>query len=275
MGIFGKLLGKKEAKPKEFDLGNGMFANEKGNVYGELELTGSLNAKVQINTTVEKLDAWLDRNEANKANPNSCEREPNKDEIKFPLKDFDKYKPVIYEFENIYRKSYSFEGYNNIIISKKEYEELLLRFQQYNDSIKLRDKVYKLLAEAYQSEKSGDIDHAIKIYHKVIDMGYNGAGYGKNQPYERLMILYRKNKDIDNEIKIIEQAVTVFLEENNKQAFSAIEKNPDKKDQILNSITTCTKVLGNDGFLCFNPYNVIKYRERLLKLKNKYGNNKH
>ncbi len=216
----------------------------------------------------------------NKENPNSCERDPNDDEVRFSRDDYDKYLSIIIGLsdeihEKIRKNIYSaeFYGYNNIIISKNTHKEILLRHQQHNDFIKRRNKVYGLLSKANELEKSGNINLAIAMYHEVINIGYDDVGYGKDKPYNRLIILYRKIKDVDNEIKIIEQTIKVLLEENRKLAYRAIELYPDKKEEILSAIPSCSRVMGDNGFYCFIPYDAIKYRDRLLKIKNN-GNNK-
>ena len=49
------------------------------------------------------------------------------------------------------------------------------------------------------------IDKAIEHYEKSI--GYNFQG---SHPYNRLAILYRKNKDYDNEIRVLRKAIEVY-----------------------------------------------------------------
>lgn len=279
MGLFDFLKKKEKKESQEFDLGNGMFGNEKGEIYGEIQLKTSFNGqefihKLPINTTADKLQQKYERKETNKINPDSCERIPNDDEVKLSCTDYDKYLSIIVGLpkeikENITQKMYSaiYNDYNNIIISENQHKEILLRFQQHNDSVMLQSKVYGLLNKGKELEKSGDIDLAIKIYQEVVAIGYNGVGYGVNKPYDRLMILYRKKKDVENEIKIIEQVIMALLEENNKCAYRAIEQHPDKKEEIISALPNCSRVMGDDGFYCFIPYDVIKYRDRLLKIK--------
>ena len=54
-------------------------------------------------------------------------------------------------------------------------------------------------------EKNGKVDEAVKLYEKNVSMGFEG-----NHPYDRLAIIYRKNKDYDNEIRVLEKAIAVF-----------------------------------------------------------------
>lgn len=54
-------------------------------------------------------------------------------------------------------------------------------------------------------EKCGDISSAIKLYEYNIQHRFEG-----NHPYDRLAIIYRKQKQYDKEIFILESAIDVF-----------------------------------------------------------------
>lgn len=54
-------------------------------------------------------------------------------------------------------------------------------------------------------EKSGDIDSAIEAYERNI-----GIAYPALHSYERLMVLYRKEKRYDDEIRVIEKSINDF-----------------------------------------------------------------
>jgi tetratricopeptide (TPR) repeat protein len=54
-------------------------------------------------------------------------------------------------------------------------------------------------------EKQGKVDEAIKQYETNISKNVDG-----NHPYDRLAIIYRKNKQFDDEIRVLEKAVKVF-----------------------------------------------------------------
>jgi tetratricopeptide (TPR) repeat protein len=54
-------------------------------------------------------------------------------------------------------------------------------------------------------EKLGKVAEAIELYEKNIENNFEG-----NHPYDRLAIIYRKNKDIINEIRVLEKAIYVF-----------------------------------------------------------------
>ena len=54
-------------------------------------------------------------------------------------------------------------------------------------------------------EKAGKIDEAIKLYEMNINESFDG-----NHPYDRLAIIYRKRKQFDDEIRVLEKAVRVW-----------------------------------------------------------------
>lgn len=57
-------------------------------------------------------------------------------------------------------------------------------------------------------EKTGEIEKAIELYEKNIEEEFEG-----NHPYDRLAIIYRKRKQYREEIRVLNQAVSVFEKE--------------------------------------------------------------
>lgn len=66
-------------------------------------------------------------------------------------------------------------------------------------------KGYQANLKAMEYEKNKDIEKAIEFYEKAISYSFDG-----NYPYDRLAILYRKRKDYDNEIRVLNKAIKVF-----------------------------------------------------------------
>ena len=54
-------------------------------------------------------------------------------------------------------------------------------------------------------EKSGRVDEAVHLYEENIEENFVG-----NHPYDRLAIIYRKRKQIDDEIRVLQEAISVF-----------------------------------------------------------------
>ena len=70
-----------------------------------------------------------------------------------------------------------------------------------------QEKGFSLNQKAMQYEKDQDIPNAIKYYELCIQANFEGS-----YPYNRLAILYRKQKDYNNEIRVIEQAISIFTD---------------------------------------------------------------
>lgn len=118
-------------------------------------------------------------------------------------------------------------------------------------------------------EKEGRIAEAIQVYEANIA----GDCYPATHSFDRLMILYRKQKDYASEIRVIKKAIEVFSKENLRRAEIAIKDNPRKEKAINKALVTCDKVLGTtrstlNGVLlyCFCPYDVVKYQKRLERV---------
>lgn len=56
-------------------------------------------------------------------------------------------------------------------------------------------------------EKSGQLDKAITLYEENVREGFEGS-----HPYNRLAIIYKKQGRLNEEIRILDIAVTVFTE---------------------------------------------------------------
>jgi tetratricopeptide (TPR) repeat protein len=54
-------------------------------------------------------------------------------------------------------------------------------------------------------EKEGKTDEAINLYEENISKNFDGNG-----PYDRLAIIYRKRKEYDSEIRVLNHAIEVF-----------------------------------------------------------------
>lgn len=66
---------------------------------------------------------------------------------------------------------------------------------------------YQYVLAAMEAEKSEEIDKALTLYEASLLTYYEG-----NKPYDRLAILYRKRKMIDDEIRVLKLGIKVFEE---------------------------------------------------------------
>ena len=120
-------------------------------------------------------------------------------------------------------------------------------------------------------EKEKDIDGAIFEYKQAIFNGEKATLLSPNNylySMERLMVLYRKIKDYNSEIAIIEKVTQIKTEENLCRAEQAISANPERKEAILEAVETCERLYDvENGFkkFYFYPHDVTKYKKRLEK----------
>lgn len=182
--------------------------------------------KVARKEAAEKLESWYNGKNENEANPESCEREPEEDEILVPLSFFapgnDLTGWIKYDKYWSERCRASLKGYKNIVVKTVDYEEALAYQMEKRREKKLSSATVSLNNYAIELEKCGEIDGAIATYEENIKLRYPA-----HHSYKRLMVLYRKRKDKENEIRIINIALEVFP--NNEEYRERLEKLLQKK----------------------------------------------
>ena len=176
--------------------------------------------------TANTLQTWFDNKKENEANPQSCEREPEEDEILVPLSFFAPGNNLAgwdkYDHYWSARSRASFCGYNNIAVKISDYEAALA-FQA--EAKKLEEMLRTTTAlnnYGMELETRGEIDGAIATYEENIKLRYPA-----HHSYYRLMVLYRKRKDLENEIRVIKLALEIFP--NEKKYHERLEKLLEKK----------------------------------------------
>ena len=92
--------------------------------------------------------------------------------------------------------------------------------------------------QAKMAEKAGNIEEATSLYEKVIKQRPL-----MEQPYNRLMINYRKNKKFKEELRVIDKALDVFIGhyEKKKAAFIMPDKVARLSKAILKALNTDAK----------------------------------
>lgn len=81
------------------------------------------------------------------------------------------------------------------------------------------------------------------------------------------MILYRKKKDYENEIRVLKLAISVFMKENERRAGRIIEDNSSLYNQVMQALETNENIRYEDGKWAFVQYDVMEYVTRLEKAK--------
>lgn len=147
-------------------------------------------------------------------------------------------------------------------------EELRARNREWEEQFSI---VMNHQGKGIALEKEKDIDGAISEYKQAIVNGKKATLLSLNNylySVERLMVLYRKIKDYNSEIAIIEKVIQIAKEENLYRAGKAINENPKRKEAILEAVETCEGLYNMvDGFkkFYFYPHDVTKYKKRLEK----------
>lgn len=167
-----------------------------------------------------------------------------------------------------------YDKFENIILGTKEascftmsevrdLENKLTAKREFDHNIK---KTAELNNAGILAEQMGDLEKACQLYEQNILIGRPATHF-----YERLMVLYRKQKRYADEIRIIDKAIEVFTAENERRFQVAISQ-PENRDYLLDiqaAMETSTGVKNKDGWYIFSPYPLMKYisrKEKAIKL---------
>jgi tetratricopeptide (TPR) repeat protein len=116
-------------------------------------------------------------------------------------------------------------------VKKEKVEE-----KPYDPSIKMHRLSYQRNIQASELEKNGYIENAIELYKSIVDnkkLEMNDA----SMPFSRLTIIYRKRKDYDKEIEIIEKwkqmyATSSLNEESEMRQLASLDKRLEKAKSL-------------------------------------------
>ena len=89
---------------------------------------------------------------------------------------------------------------------KQTHYSELIKLYKLSLSDELQEQELKQVLKEAVLEKEGNIEAAIKKYESNI---FDGC-YQARHSFDRLIILYRKEKDYNNEIRVIKRAIEVF-----------------------------------------------------------------
>ena len=130
-----------------------------------------------------------------------------------------KYMKVLDLKDSLDLMEYSLKGHKYIEISEDEIKKLDILLQKKKEQEKRLFKTAALNNKGIAFEKSGNINKAIKCYEENLLIGYPAR-----HSFDRLMIIYRKLKDYDNELRVIEKAIDLFREEKYSQRLAKLKK---------------------------------------------------
>ena len=129
----------------------------------------------------------------------------------------------------------------------------------------IQNESSRLIKLGIDLEKEGMINEAIAVYEKAIIPQLPAT-----HPYDRLMILYRKKKEYENEIRVIKLAISVFMKENERRAGRVIENDSSLYKQVMQALETNESIKYEDGKWAFVQYDVMEYITRLEKAQKLY-----
>ncbi|BAX80981.1 hypothetical protein [Labilibaculum antarcticum] len=138
-------------------------------------------------------------------------------------------------------------------------------FDRMSELRELRQAFKAVIEKANVAEKRNDVKSAIEAYEKMLVEEYEGR-----EPYERLIILYRKLKWKDEEIRVIQHAIFFFenLRDEQLNYVRTLAEKYGKEDFANDYIAQGMRIQYYGGaFDLYNPFPVIaKWKTRLEKL---------
>ena len=158
--------------------------------------------------------------------------------------------------DKVGKKYYCFD------IQDKMFDDIKAKKKQLDEFNYKIDKCAELNNKGIEYEKEGRIEEAIRVYEENMLLGHPAK-----HSYERLMILYRKKKDYENELRVIQTAINVRMKENERRAKKSLEYCPKYKNEIQAGFETNKEVRDETGRCIFGPYEVVKLMARLEKVK--------
>ena len=119
----------------------------------------------------------------------------------------------------------------------------------------------ELLEEANRSEAAGDLKKAESFYRKLIK-----ADPHNELAYNRLMIIYRKQKELNEELATIKDAIRAF-----EDMYAAATKIPESKkvSTLSKAFLKATGLANNKGKLLYLPAPLAKWNRRKTLLEKK------
>lgn len=133
---------------------------------------------------------------------------------------------------------------------------------------KYRELFESIISEAKIAENEKNLKRAIESYEKLVAEEYEGK-----EPYERLMILYKKMGWYEEEKRIIKHAISFFSQLRERQIKNVIclAKEYGMESKAEEYIDEGKKIYYYGGaFELYNPFPAVeRWKERLRKLNNK------
>lgn len=124
---------------------------------------------------------------------------------------------------------------------------------------------YELMLEGRVAEENNELENAAKIYERAIRLEPH-----EEQPYNRLMIIYRKLTWYEDELKIIKKGIAAFEDLYQKKSERLLGKNKSV-ERLSNALAKSLGQKGKKTETSFYPEPIRKWIKRQKTVEKKLG----
>jgi len=115
---------------------------------------------------------------------------------------------------------------------------------------------HELISEAREAEENNELEQAAKIYERAIKSEPH-----EEQPYNRLMIIYRKLTRYEDELKIIRKGIDTFERLYQKKSERLLGKNQSVA-RLSNALAKSLGQKGKKAETAYQPEPIAKWMKR-------------
>ena len=123
----------------------------------------------------------------------------------------------------------------------------------------------ELISKAKEAEENGETDNATMLYERALKKEPHNE-----LPYNRLMVLYSKEKNYEDELKILNKGIRAFEEFYQKRTDKIIGKNK-KASQLSNALAKSLGQKDKKGNAVNYPQPIPKWIKRREQVEKKLG----
>lgn len=124
---------------------------------------------------------------------------------------------------------------------------------------------HELISEAKEAELNNELEKAAKIYERAVKLESH-----EEQPYNRLMIIYRKLTWYEDELKIIKKGIDAFEKFYQKKSERLLGKN-QSVTRLSNALAKSLGQKGKKPGTAYQPEPIAKWMKRQKVVEKKLG----
>jgi tetratricopeptide (TPR) repeat protein len=124
---------------------------------------------------------------------------------------------------------------------------------------------HQLISEAKEAEENNELEKAAKLYERAVKSEPH-----EEQPYNRLMIIYRKLTWYEDELKTIKKGIAAFEELYQKKSERLLGKNKSV-ERLSNALAKSLGQKGKKTETTFYPEPIFKWMKRQKVVEKKLG----